>query len=366
MSLARFALIPLVGIAALLAVACGEAASRDIDGSGATPEATPSSSVVGTPAVPAGPLFGTAGLIPRNYPDAGADDWRALYRAAEEAGPLIGLYGGWRDDKTADGEIPEVFLGGQAGIVENGGIAPVIVVGFATEEILTGELQTTLDWSDPAAVALFTSVAIGIVEELEPPFFVIGAEINRIWEQHPAEYEAFVDAWPAVYRAIKSASPDTEVGASFQLEFMRGGGYLSGTARAPHWQLLDPFVGHLDFIGFSTYPYLDFETPEAIPADYYTAVADRTGLPIAFTEMGWPSQPLSNFPESGHGGSPSEQAAFAARFLELIEGLDVRFALWSFQHDLGPPGGPAFESVSLRENDGTRKLALAIWQSASN
>jgi len=320
---------------------------------------------VATEAAPAGTQFGTAGLIPRNYPDAAADDWRALYEAAEDAGSLIGLYGGWRDDRTAEGEIPEVFRGGYAGIEENGEITPVIAVGFASEDVLTGVMQTTLDWSDPAAVSTFTSVVTAVVEEYEPPFFVIGAELNRIWEQHPADYEAFVAAWPAVYEAIKAASPTTEVGASFQYEFMRGAGYLSGQTRDPHWQVLDPFLEHSDFIGLSTYPFFDYETPEAIPADYYAEVVERTGLPIAFTEMGWPSQPLSTAPDSGYGGSRSEQAAFAARFLDLIGDLDVRFALWSFQHDIGAPGGPAFESVSLRENDGTAKPALAIWRAAS-
>ena len=81
--------------------------------------------------------------------------------------------------------------------------------------------------------------------------------------------------------------------------------------------------------------------------------------------MGWPSRPLSTFPESGYGGSEAEQAAFAERFLELIDGVEVRFALWSFQHDIGEPGGPAFESVALRENDGMPKPALEVWQAAS-
>ena len=94
-----------------------------------------------------------------------------------------------------------------------------------------------------------TAVATAVVERYEPPFFVIGAEINRIWEQHPAGYDAFVAAWPAVYEAIKASSPRTEVGASFQYEFMRGAGFLSGQVRDPHWQLLDAFAGHLDFVG---------------------------------------------------------------------------------------------------------------------
>jgi len=41
----------------------------------------------------------------------------------------------------------------------------------------------------------------------------------------------------------------------------------------------------------------------------------------------------------------------------------VRAELWSFPNDLGSDfGNTAFESVSLRANDGTAKPALAEWQ----
>jgi hypothetical protein len=45
----------------------------------------------------------------------------------------------------------------------------------------------------------------------------------------------------------------------------------------------------------------------------------------------------------------------------LIKGLDVRFALWSFQHDVGDVGGPVFESVALRLNASTPKPVLDTW-----
>jgi hypothetical protein len=79
----------------------------------------------------------------------------------------------------------------------------------------------------------------------------------------------------------------------------------------------------------------------------------------------WPSRPLDTAPDSEYGGSQDEQAAFADRFLELIDGLAVPFALWSFQHDLGTAGGPAFDSVALRQNDGTPKPVLDVWSAAA-
>ena len=317
------------------------------------------------PEAPRGLHFGTAGIIPRNYPSGETDDWIAMYEGIGETGGLMGAYGGWTDANTPAGRIPDVFNAVYAAADRFGGITPVVGLGFATENIITGDMQTTVDWTDPAEVASFTAVAVAIAEAYEPGHMVVGAEINRIWEQHPANYEAFVTAWPALYDAIKAASPNTAVGTGFQYEFLRGEGYLSGEERDPQWHLLDAFRPSSDFVALSTYPYFDFETPEAIPSDYYAEAAEAAGLPLAFTEMGWPSRPLYTAPDSAYGGSEVEQTAFAERFLALIDDLDVSFALWSFQHDIGEPGGPAFESVSLRENDGTPKPAFEVWAAAS-
>jgi hypothetical protein len=45
----------------------------------------------------------------------------------------------------------------------------------------------------------------------------------------------------------------------------------------------------------------------------------------------------------------------------LTANLDLGFAVWAFPNDIGPAINPAFESVSLRHNDGTPKLALEVW-----
>ena len=102
-----------------------------------------------------------------------------------------------------------------------------------------------------------------------------------------------------------------------------------------------------------------------IPDDYYLETAKHAGAPIGFTELSWPSQPLSNAPDSKYVGPTEERASFAAHLLELTADVVGAFALWSFQHDIGEPGGPAFDSVSLRLNDGTPKPALTVWGAAS-
>lgn len=361
----------LVAASVVLIGACsqtGSAAAPATPASDGSPAAVTDADATeaGLPEAPRGPQFGTAGIIPRNYPSGADADWIAMFEGINETGGLVGVYGGWTDINTPAGRIPDAFnvVFGASGSF--GDFTAVAGLGFATEDIRTGVMQPTVDWTDPDAVASFTEVAVAIARTHEPELMIVGAEINRIWEQHPENYAAFVAAWPALYDAIKVASPDTEVGTGFRYEFMRGAGFLSGESRDPQWHLVDAFRDHADFIALSSYPYFDYESPADIPADYYIEAGERIGLPIAFSELGWPSRPLSSVPDSPYGGSEVEQAAFAERFLELIADVDVRFALWSFQHDLGEFGGPAFESVSLRENDGTPKPVLAVWAAASN
>jgi hypothetical protein len=362
----------LVSMLALVVVAvasaCGGAVSSAPESSSndeptATKTVTTESTVATVEPVD-GPQYGVAGLIPRNFPSSETADWVAMYEGLGETGDLLGIYGGWTDAETARGEVPVVFRSAFAAS-EQYEFTPVIGIGVFSENVLTGELMPTVDWSDAADRQRYREVAVAIAREQAPPFMIIGAEINRMWEQHPDAFDGFVAAWPELYAAIKAASPGTQVGTGFQLEFLRGDGYLSGETREPAWALLDSFMGQIDVVAFSSYPYFDFGTPEAMPDSYYVEAWKRAGVPIGITEMGWPSRPLYTAPESEYGGTPEEQMAFVSRFLELTADIELAFALWSFQHDLGEAGGPAFDSVALRENDGTPKPALEVWGAAS-
>ena len=357
----RTGLSALSFVVALLATACG---GTDSAPPSDQPAATATAEVrTATPEPVAGAQYGVSGLIPRNFPSSETADWIAMYEGLGETGGLLGVYGGWTDEQTPRGEIPVVFRSA-FGANKQYEFTPVVGLGFFSENVITGEVNPTIDWSNPEQRQQFLDVAVAIASQHTPPFMIVGAEINRVWEQQPELFDGFVAAWPELYAAVKAASPGTQVGTGFQLEFLRGEGYLSGEAREPAWQLLDLFAGQIDVITFSSYPYFDFGSPDVIPDDYYLEAARHADVPLGFTELGWPSRPLYTAPDSEYGGSPEEQATFAARFLQLTANVDVAFALWSFQHDVGEAGGPAFDSVSLRLNDGTPKPALDVWSVA--
>ena len=342
----------------LAALACGGSPATTPTTS--APAATTSAS---NPAPERGFYMGVAGLIPANFPDSSEKDWLNLYEYLPETGELLGVHTSWTDSEETEGEVPGVVEVAFA-FAEQYDFIPLVALG-TYRDAAAGEIETTISWTDADQVARFRQAAVRIAEQYQPLVLSLGIEINRYYDHDPDGFAAFVVAYSVIYDAIKAVSPDTLVFTVFQLETLRGAGYLTGTSqgRQAHWELLDMFGERLDLAVFTTYPYFDYTSPGDVPDDYYAAISEHTDRPIAFSESGWPSAPLSTAPDSDYGGSEIEQADFVLRLFDLTANLDLGFAVWSFPNDIGPAINPAFESVSLRHNDGTPKPALDIWRS---
>jgi hypothetical protein len=313
----------------------------------------------------AGARFGVAGLIPRNFPHASADDWIDLYETLPETGSLLGVYTAWNDSPEKAGNIPAAVSTVFA-LSERYGFTPVVALNFF-DDLPDGSLQASIQLDNLVQRAAFRKAAVAVAEKYHPRYLGLGMEVNRFYEANPVEFESFLTLYIETYDAVKAVSPQTNVFTIYQLELIKGNGFLLGNSegRPSHWELLSRFGDRLDLAAFTTYPFLDYRSPADIPDDYYTGIAAHTSKPLAFTEIGWPSAPLAPFPDSPFGGSEVEQAGFVARFFNLTSGANLALALWSFPHDLGEGGHPVFNSVSLRYNNGTPKPALTVWQAMS-
>jgi hypothetical protein len=352
-------LLPLVIAALALAlVACDEDAPTQPASPAATgtPMSPTSTAVTGTAPALEGlaPFAGIAGLVPPNYPNPSDDDWRALYGAIPGLGGWVGTYASW----SPEAGLPDVVVT-QEQVGAQLGFQTLPIVGFHRD--LHPGVEVLVDFTDATQVSTFAGDLAEYAASARPPLLGIGNEVNRIQEADPAAYREWVAALPGIVHAIREASPATRIFVTFQYEFVRGAGALSGQARAPQWDMVAEVAPYLDVVVFTTYPYFDYAHPDDIPADYYRDAVQRLGVPVAFSEVGWPSGPLSVAPASPFGGTPAEQRAFIERLPDLLEGVDPAFVMWVWAYDIGEIVGPTFATVGLSENDGTSKPALGAW-----
>ncbi|RLD08839.1 MAG: hypothetical protein DRI65_01050 [Chloroflexota bacterium] len=228
------------------------------------------------------------------------------------------------------------------------GYIPIIEVGHYSQE--SGELNRPLN-ADNRQVYLEST--IDFIEKVRPLYFGIGVEINVFADKNPQAYEEFVPFYNEVYDVIKATSPETKVFTVFQLEKIKGLPMWEIEACEPRWEMIDRFK--TDIVAFTTYPGLFYRNVSDIPDDHYTEIIAHTSKPIAFTEIGWHSDPR---PE-GWESSQKEQAEFISRFFELTKTMNVEMAVWSFMYDLDV--FEPFNTMGLITRDGVEKLSWQEW-----
>lgn len=305
--------------------------------------------------------MGVAGLIPRNHPNSADDDWIEMYESLSETGELFGFYTAWNDSPETEGNIPSVVDVG-FGLAPRYKYTPVIALSYF-RETNDYRIEPNIDLSNPEQRNRAIQAAVSVAETYHPIYLALGVEVNSYYAENPSDYNNYVSLYLESYNAVKIVSPKTLVFPIFQYENLRGGVLFQGDGQGqPQWDLIEQFDNQFDLIGLTTYPFLLYDTPADLPVDYYDEITKHTSKPVAFTEMGWPSKPLSVALDNPFGGSEGEQTAFVHRFFELTEDLNMVFVMWSFPNDIDPTHNPAFTSVSLRHNDGREKPALAIWK----
>ena len=326
----------LLSACALLVVACG-GGSESPSGEGPAASAT---------APPGATLRGVT-LSPRSFVEP---DFSAFFDQAKQAGEVVGWYGDWAqlaDPKAAPAVVAE--------LAKRYDYEPLFIANvFRASD---GALNRPLD---AANLAMYKQAAADFAKKYRPAYMGFGNEINVLYEKAPAAFETFVALFAETYDAVKAASPETKVFTVFQLERMKGlqGGLFGGRndAALAQWQLVGRFA-KADLIAFTTYPGIVFKDPAELPADYYAELSSRVGKPVAFTEVGWPSQ----MGVAGWETSEAEQAAFVARFLELSAAAKPALSIWAFLYDPASFGDP-FRGIGLMRADGSPRPSFEAWR----
>lgn len=276
-----------------------------------------------------------------------------MFDKIREAADIVIAQNEWRDSVAKSGEIPEylMLLGMQK---EQYDYEPVFGINFFQGEanaILNTPNNPVKDWTNEKAKEMYKNVALEIIRRYSPKYLSLGIEVNTYYQHHPEDFERFVEAYKQIYDEIKKDYPDIKLFVSFQLEKMKGLGKKSfGVEIKPHWHLIDKFDGKLDLVAFTTYPELEYDSPDKIPEDYYSQIKKYTSKPVAFAEIGW----------SAWRPAEESQVNFILKFMELTKTLNKEFVAWVFMHDLKTPG--PLTKVGLRNSSGFPKESWFLWE----
>ncbi len=214
------------------------------------------------------------------------------------------------------------------------------------------------DFSDKDVRASFIAYAKYLALNYKPAYMALGVEVDLYYTRKgDAEFRNFVSVYFEAYDAVKEVSPNTLVFPTFQYENVLG--ILNrGAPSQPAWSLIDRFQPKLDLLAVSTFPRAAFPSIQEMPADYYGALAEQTGKPIAFFSAGWASR------NDGLDDDVS-QVAFMYRIFAAAEELRSPLLVWFLARDpdVGPDDGlGALASMGLYDAFGRPKNALKVWR----
>ncbi len=294
--------------------------------------------------------MGTAGFVPKNYPNSSNDDWQDFFRyGAASYGGTYGVHVDPGEKANEEGILEQV----QLAFEQMQGVEPYIAFAVNSEEgPFTDERGEELK-----------RVAVATAREYQPKYISLGVESNSLYLFQQDTFDLYVQYAREAYDEIKAVSPNTLVMNNFQLERMKGETSLTGQEFEPNWDVISRFEGKIDLVSFTVYPFLEFKTVDEIPNDYLAEIRDHTSLPIMITETGWPTEDIA----SGVTGSDQDQIDYMMKLVQQSNDIGAEVIIWIFPYDasFGVAGG-VFDHISLFDNDGNPKAGYEYWKAVSS
>ncbi len=293
---------------------------------------------------------GTAGFIPRNFPNPSQDDWIDFFKKE------IASYGKYYGVHTRIDAAPDID-----------GIPEQVNVAYQAINNIEPYVALIIDYKDGPFTNTkgddLKKAAVSIAKKYKPGYMSIGVELNSFYLFEPASFEIVVNYYKEIYDAIKEVSPNTKVMSNFQLDRMKGETAFTGQNFEPNWHLLKMFEEKLDAVSFTVYPYLNYKTVEEIPEDYLLEIRKYTNKPVFITETGWPSQSIL----IGVKGSEQEQVDYIKKITKQANDIKVEGIIWVAPHDFEfGEAADTFNHISLLNNDGTQKKAFEYWKAVQS
>lgn len=299
--------------------------------------------------------FGVA-LTPPNFPSHTPKDMDEMFRQARELADVAIYIYQWGDPNFKEVAPQMVKRAKSAGLKTVLSISPTRLEGARGDLDLPDDVRRKAgrnpSFRDKDVHLPFIRDVLELAQ-LKPEYLCLATEINMLAFKDIKEYVTFAHVYKRLYPEIKKVAPDTKVFVSFQWDFYNIMDEREPRKIAEHTKLIDVFRPELDVLAFTSYPSGHFRSPAEIPADYYARISRHTkpGDPIAFTEIGWPSE--------GKGGDEGAQEQFIKRLPQLLSTLKPFQVSWSLLHDVQLSAfGADLASTGLLTRSGRPKPAL--------
>ncbi|TAK30780.1 MAG: hypothetical protein EPO21_18680 [Chloroflexota bacterium] len=160
-----------------------------------------------------------------------------------------------------------------------------------------------------------------VAADFQPQYFVIAVEINMYKSYNPTDYSAYKSLYSSAYKAIKAASPQTQVSVSLLYADYNGANCIDGADKTKFKGYVGDFNNRQntsDILAASTYPFCYF-TPASIPDTFISDLASLSSRPLFIAETGWISDDYQSSPTFTFPSDPTRQASYVDRLSQLTD-----------------------------------------------
>lgn len=202
-------------------------------------------------------------------------------------------------------------------------------------------------------------------------YLAIGNEINNQFDDNSTAFQEYFDTYKEIYQYLKPKFPNVKIFATFQYESLKGKAYLTGKKPTAEWSMLKKMDPYIDLVGITSYPYFDYETPSAMPNNYFSEIRNYSTKPLFITETAWITRSTfgNALDKTNYTGSQAEQSAYVKKLATILNSESVEAVNWFSFHDAQDSEKPAtipafllFDSDGLKTYDDTDKQAFAFWK----
>lgn len=284
--------------------------------------------------------YGVSGYVPTNFPNSSLSDLKEYWKDINTYSQIYGIHVNW-------GEVDNAI---QLSSNVKGDV--YVLFGF----------QTPDDWENTQKV--ISSIDTLLQKRKNIKYIGIGNEINEIERKHPREFSKFKSEFEKISQHMRITHPEIGFFTTFQYDSLLGKAKLMNVKNKGNVGMVNEFKDNVDFVGYTVYPFLQYNDVTSIPSNYFSDLESISNIPYAITETSWPTQELNG---SDFVFSESMQEQYIRKITDLPESDSLLFLNIVFLNDIvdweknGNTKDILFDSVGIRYNDGKEKSAFKVW-----